>query len=82
MLARQPCFLAGIFSLATMVHYGEAESIFRQRQAVPDVAYQLYPERFTHSAPTPPELPLTMVSQECQPALSQVRVPGHLAKPS
>ena len=40
-----------------MVHYGEAESILRQRQAVLDVAYQLHPERFVRSAPTPPQLP-------------------------
>jgi putative transposase len=40
-----------------MVHYGEAESILRQRQAVLDVAYQLHPERFVRSAPKPPQLP-------------------------
>ena len=40
-----------------MVHYGEAESLLRQRQAVLDVAYQLHPERFVRSAPTPPQLP-------------------------
>jgi putative transposase len=40
-----------------MVHYGEAESILRQRQAVLDVAYQLHPERFVRSVPKPPQLP-------------------------
>ena len=40
-----------------MVHYGQAESILRQRQAVLDVAYQLHPERFVRSAPKPPVLP-------------------------
>jgi putative transposase len=40
-----------------MVHYGQAESILRQRQAVLDVAYQLHPERFVRSAPMPPQLP-------------------------
>jgi putative transposase len=40
-----------------MVHYGQAESIVRQRQAVLDVAYQLHPERFVRSAPKPPALP-------------------------
>ena len=40
-----------------MVHYGQAESVVRQRQAVLDVAYQLHPERFVRSAPKPPPLP-------------------------
>jgi putative transposase len=40
-----------------MVHYGQAESAVRQRQAVLDVAYQLHPERFVRSAPKPPALP-------------------------
>ena len=40
-----------------MVHYGQAESVVRQRQAVLDVAYQLHPERFVRSAPKPPQLP-------------------------
>jgi len=40
-----------------MVHYGQAASVLRQRQAVLDVAYQLHPERFVRSAPTPPQLP-------------------------
>ena len=42
----------------TMVHYGEAESILQQRQAVLDVAYQLHPERFVRSAPKPPQIAL------------------------
>jgi putative transposase len=40
-----------------MVHYGQAESVLRQRQAVLDLAYQLHPERFVRSAPKPPQLP-------------------------
>jgi putative transposase len=40
-----------------MVHYGQAESILRQRQEVLDVAYQLHPELFVRSAPKPPALP-------------------------
>ena len=40
-----------------MVHYGHAESVLQQRQAVLDVAYQLHPERFVRSAPKPPQLP-------------------------
>jgi putative transposase len=40
-----------------MVHYGQAESVLQQRQAVLDVAYQLHPERFVRSAPKPPVLP-------------------------
>jgi putative transposase len=39
------------------VHYGQAESVLRQRQEVLDVAYQRHPERFVRSAPTPPALP-------------------------
>jgi len=40
-----------------MVHYGQAESVLQQRQAVLDVAYQLHPERFVRSAPKSPQLP-------------------------
>ena len=40
-----------------MVHYGQAERILQQRQAVLDVAYQLHPERFVRIAPKPPQLP-------------------------
>jgi len=40
-----------------MVHYGQAESVLQQRQAVLDVAYQRHPERFVRSAPKPPRLP-------------------------
>ena len=40
-----------------MVHYGQAETILRQRQAVLDTAYQRHPERFVRSAPKPPVLP-------------------------
>jgi len=37
-----------------MVHYGQAERILQQRQAVLDVAYQLHPQRFVRSAPSHP----------------------------
>jgi putative transposase len=40
-----------------MVHYGQAENILLQRQAVLNVAYQRHPERFVGSAPKPPALP-------------------------
>ena len=40
-----------------MVHYGQAENILRQRQAVLDLAYRRHPERFGGSAPKPPQLP-------------------------
>jgi putative transposase len=40
-----------------MVHYGQAENILQQRQAVLNVAYQRHPERFVGSAPKPPALP-------------------------
>jgi putative transposase len=46
----------GLLTPAT-VHYGQAESVLRQRQEVLDVAYQRHPERFVRSAPTPPALP-------------------------
>src|SRR5437879_9854578 len=35
-----------------MVHYGQAESVLQQRQAVLDVAYNFNPKRFVRSAPT------------------------------
>jgi putative transposase len=44
-------------SYGSLVHYGQAESVLRQRQNVLDVAYQRHPERFVRSAPTPPALP-------------------------
>lgn len=40
-----------------MVHYGQAERILQQRQAVLAAAYQLHPERFVRSAPKPAQLP-------------------------
>jgi putative transposase len=40
-----------------MVHYGQAENILQQRQAVLNVANQRHPERFIGSAPKPPALP-------------------------
>jgi putative transposase len=49
---------SGLALLApAMVHYGQAESVVQQRQAVLDVAYQLHPERFVRNAPKPPALP-------------------------
>jgi putative transposase len=52
-----------------MVHYGQAESVLRQRQAVLDVAYQLHPERFVRSAPKPPQLPSEVwINKPTQPS--------------
>jgi len=52
-----------------MVHYGQAESVQQQRQAVLDVAYQLHPERFVRSAPKPPQLPSAVWINKPVPAL-------------
>ena len=52
-----------------MVHYGQAESVLRQRQGVLDVAYQLHPERFVRSAPKPPQLPSEVwINKPTQPS--------------
>lgn len=39
------------------VHYGRAEQVLAQRQAVLHQAYQQHPERFVKGPPTPPALP-------------------------
>ena len=39
------------------VHYGLAEQLTRQRQAVLQAAYEKHPERFVKGKPTPPKLP-------------------------
>lgn len=44
-------------TLEPVVHYGQAESILRERQAVLAAAYQLHSERLVRSAPKPPALP-------------------------
>src|SRR5207344_228537 len=40
-----------------MVHYGQAEQIFQNRQFVLDAAFLAHPERFVHSSPKPLSLP-------------------------
>lgn len=40
-----------------MVHYGQAETILRQRQTVLHTAYQLHPERFVRQPPRPTPVP-------------------------
>jgi putative transposase len=40
-----------------MVHYGQAEQIFQQRQFVLDAAYLAHPERFVRASPKPLSLP-------------------------
>lgn len=46
----------GLMTPAT-VHYGEAQSVQAQRQAVLQAAYTAHPERFVKGRPTPPPLP-------------------------
>ena len=58
-----------------MVHYGQAESVLQQRQAVLDVAYQLHPERFVRSAPKPPALPTAVWINKPVPT-AEPRLPG------
>ena len=40
-----------------MVHYGKAEQVSSQRQAVLASAFDAHPERFVRGTPTPPSLP-------------------------
>jgi len=40
-----------------MVHYGQAEQVWDERQRVLQAAYAAHPERFVRGRPTPPTLP-------------------------
>jgi putative transposase len=40
-----------------MVHYGQAQVVYQQRQQVLQAAYAAHPERFVRGLPTPPQLP-------------------------
>jgi hypothetical protein len=40
-----------------MVHYGQAQAVYQQRQQILQAAYAAHPERFVRGVPTPPELP-------------------------
>jgi putative transposase len=42
------------------VHYGRAEQIIKERQAVLDAAYEKYPKRFKGNPPMPAALPQTV----------------------
>jgi len=46
----------GLMTPAT-VHYGQAQTVYHQRQQVLQAAYAAHPERFVRGLPTPPELP-------------------------
>jgi putative transposase len=46
----------GLMTPAT-VHYGQAQTVYGQRQQVLHAAYAAHPERFVRGLPTPPELP-------------------------
>lgn len=39
------------------IHFGQAEQLYQQRQAVLQAAYQAHPERFVRGRPVPPALP-------------------------
>ncbi len=57
----------GLMTPAT-VHYGQADALTAQRQAVLLTAYQQHPERFVNSPPKPPELPAAVWINPPQPA--------------
>ncbi|MFM7426237.1 MAG: IS3 family transposase, partial [Elainella sp.] len=40
-----------------MLHYGPAEAVTQQRQAVLQAAYLTHPERFVKGLPLPPAIP-------------------------
>jgi len=40
-----------------MVHHGQADHVFQQRQLVLDAAYSAHPERFVRCPPKPPDTP-------------------------
>jgi putative transposase len=40
-----------------MVHFGEAQTVLAQRQAVLDAAYRAHPDRFVRQSPKPLPLP-------------------------
>ena len=46
----------GLMTPAT-VHYGQAQTVYGQRQQVLHAAYAAHPERFVRGLPIPPELP-------------------------
>ena len=46
----------GLMTPAT-VHYGQAQTVYQQRQQVLQAAYAAHPERFVRGLPTPPQLP-------------------------
>ena len=39
------------------VHYGQAEAVWQQRQAILNAAYEAHPERFVRGRPNPPKVP-------------------------
>ena len=39
-----------------VVHHGQAEAVYDQRQQVLRAAYEVHPERFVNGVPTPPKL--------------------------
>jgi putative transposase len=46
----------GLMTPAT-VHYGQAQTVYKQRQQVLQAAYAAHPERFVRGLPAPPQLP-------------------------
>jgi hypothetical protein len=73
------------------VHYGYADEILANRQAVLDAAYACYPERFVNKVPSPPEGPTAVWINPPQAAsetadddkspLIEIQTPCRLAVP-
>lgn len=53
------------------VHYGQAETIFKNRENVLLAAYGAHPERFVRTVPTPPRLPQAAWINPPKPAKSE-----------
>ena len=53
------------------VHYGQADALRTQRQAVLLTAYQQHPERFVNGPPKPPQLPAAVWINPPKPAQAE-----------
>lgn len=63
----------GLMTPAT-VHYGQADALTAQRQAVLLAAYQEHPERFVNGPPRPPQLPDAVWINPPKPAPAELCV--------
>jgi hypothetical protein len=57
------------------VHYGQAQTVYQQRQQVLQAAYAAHPERFVRGLPTPPQLPTAVWINRPQ-AIDEANVPA------